>query len=65
MTIIKYYHALVGNCKSCGGELDTITRERIYEQNFEETIVIAIKNLLPSTLFLFSQHLRNLRETPV
>ena len=56
LTIIKSYHP-VGNFRLCEGGLDIPLGKR-----FEETIVIAIKNLFPPMLFLVS--LSNLLETP-
>lgn len=49
----KYYNPVVGNPKLYGRELDTATRKNIAE-NFEETMVITIKNLFPCMLFLIS-----------
>lgn len=63
LKIIKYHHPVAGNCKVCVGELDTSSRKKICQLNFEETIVIMIKDQFPSVLFLFSQCVRNLLET--
>lgn len=64
MELIKYYSPVRGNHKFYRVELDTVTRKNTGEQNSEETIVIIIKSPFPSMLFLFSQCLRNLLETP-
>ena len=59
LTIIKSYHPVVGKFRLCEGGLDIPLGKR-----FEETIVIAIKNLFPPMLFLVSHYLRNPLETP-
>ena len=54
----KSYHPVLGKFRLCEGGLDIPLGKR-----FQETIVIAIKNLFPSMLFLFSHCLSNLLET--
>ena len=58
LTVIKSYHPVAGNFRLCEGGFTIPLGKR-----FEETIVIAIKNLFPPMLFLVSHCLRSLLET--
>lgn len=60
----QYRPPVVGNCRLRGGESGTASGKKTWEQNLEETTVLAVSDRFPPTLLSFSQCRRNALETP-